>query len=197
MQRAKSLIKRVLRPLSSRWIYTARRGLTKGMRRRGGFDFLPWRKPFKEEELLYFLAPQMQGKVVFDIGANIGLVTLFFARHVGNEGRVVAFEPIPYLYKWLCEHVRLNQLKNVTCLQIALGAEKEQKQIYYSRDRLGIGTLDPQIADRYKGKLTTESTQVAVMPLDECIYEYHLPEPNLIKIDVEGFEFQVLQGVVI
>lgn len=146
MQEIKRTIKRLLRPISSRWVYTARRGPAKGMRRRGGFDFLPLETHAKEEGILYTIAPTLKGKVVYDIGANIGLLTLFFARHVGNEGKVVAFEPVPFLYDWLCDHVRLNKLDNVICLQVAIGAKRQDLEIVYSREQLGIGTLDPSIS---------------------------------------------------
>lgn len=194
MKQIKLIMKRVLRPVSSRWVYRARRGITKGLRRRGGFDFLPWGKHAKEESILSLLAPTLKGKVVYDIGANNGLTTIFFAHQVGEEGRVVAFEPVPFLYNWLCDHVRLNNFRNVVCLQLALGATRRNLEILYSRDYLGIGTLDPSIAERYKKQTKLERTTVQVVPLDECIVEYDLPLPDLLKIDVEGFEAEVLKG---
>lgn len=145
----KRVLKAVLKPLSERWVYTARSGLAKGMRIKGGFLFLPKPMP-KEAPLLEVIAPSLTGKVVYDIGANIGVTTLFFARCVGESGLVVAFEPVPPTAKRLRENVRINRLTNVRIYEVALGDSEGQAEIGYTEEASGIATLRRDIAQGYR-----------------------------------------------
>lgn len=117
-QLVKSIIKTALRPISDRWVYTARSGLAKGMKLRGGFSFLPRPMP-KEAPTLFKIADSLRGGVVYDIGANLGITTLFFARCVGENGSVIAFEPVAPIAERLKENLRLNQVRNVRLYEVA------------------------------------------------------------------------------
>ena len=114
---------------------------------------------------------------VMDIGANIGIVTLWLSRLVGETGQVHAFEPDPELQKILDLH------------PIALGAEQGQLELRVPRVNAGNASLlchrDLSDCDVYK---------VPVRPLSQIIEENHLTSIRLIKIDVEGFEANVLKG---
>lgn len=190
---AKHLAKSALKPLSDRWVYTMRGGLAKGMRLKGGFLFLPKPTP-KEAPLLEAIAPHLRGKVVYDIGANIGITTLFFAKHVGEEGLVVAFEPVPPTAQRLQENVHINRLQNVRIYPVALGDEAGQAEICYAEDASGIATLRKDMAQGYQREYRMQTFTVEVVPLDSLVEREHLPAPDFIKLDVEGFEYQVLQG---
>ncbi|MFN3691171.1 MAG: FkbM family methyltransferase, partial [Fimbriimonadales bacterium] len=179
--------------LSDRWVYTARSGLAKGMRLKGGFQFLPKPTP-KEASLLESIAPTLAGKVVYDIGANIGITTLFFARWVGAEGVVVAFEPTPPTAKRLIENLRVNRLQNVRVYELALGNSAGHAEISYAPEASGIATLRQDMAQSYQKEYRMQTFTVEVVPLDMLVERERLPLPNFIKIDVEGFEYQVLQG---
>ena len=63
------------------------------------------------------------GNVVVDVGAHIGCHSLFFARCVGSNGHVHAFEPQRILFQTLCGNMAINSLQNVTCHPFALGAQ--------------------------------------------------------------------------
>lgn len=185
--------KSALKPLSDRWVYTARSGLAKGMRLRGGFQFLPKPTP-KESVLLEAIAPTLAGKVIYDIGANIGITTLFFARWAGAEGVVVAFEPVPPTAKRLKENLRINRLQNVRVYELALGNTTGQAEICYATDASGIATLRRDIAQGYRSEFRLQTFTVETVPLDVLVEREQLPLPHFLKIDVEGFEYQVLQG---
>ena len=189
----KGALKAVLKPLAERWVYIARSGLVKGMRIKGGFLFLPKPMP-KEAPLLEAIAPSLTGKVVYDIGANIGVTTLFFARWVGESGLVVAFEPVPPTAKRLRENVRINHLTNVRIYEVALGDSEGQAEISYTEEASGIATLRRDIAQGYRRTYRLQSFQIPVMPLDTLVSRERLPLPHFIKLDVEGFEWRVLQG---
>lgn len=189
----KAVLKSALKPLSDRWVYTARGGLAKGMRLKGGFQFLPKPAP-KESALLEAIAPTLAGKVTYDIGANIGITTLFFARWAGTAGTVVAFEPVPPTAKRLKENLRINRLQNVRVYELALGNSEGHAEICYAPEASGIATLRKDMAQGYQKEYRMQTFSVEVVPLDVLVEREQLPLPNFVKIDVEGFEYQVLQG---
>lgn len=190
---ARRAIKAMLKPLSDRWVYTARSGLAKGMRIKGGFLFLPKPLP-KEATLLEEIAPELRGKVVYDIGANVGLTTLFFARCVGQEGLVIAFEPVSDVAWRLRENVRINRLRNVRIYEVALGDQETQSAIHFTPEASGIATFRHDMAQQYHREYRLQACLVEVVRLDTIVRRESLPLPHFIKIDVEGFEYQVLQG---
>lgn len=131
---------------------------------------------------------------MYDIGANIGITTLFFAKHVGNEGLVVAFEPVPPTAKRLQENVRVNCLQNVRICTVALGDKIGNAEIVYAEESPGIATLRPDMAQSYLKQFQMQTFTVEVVPLDTLVEREQLPLPFFIKMDVEGFELLVLQG---
>ena len=127
------------------------------------------------------LAP---GNVVLDIGANIGAHTLFFAKAVGPQGAVLAFEPQRVVFQTLCANMALNSITNTRCQQAALGEE---------RGSLLVPPLDYSRQDNYGGLGLggfQEGEEVQVLRLDD----FALPHCRLLKVDVEGMELSVLKG---
>ena len=129
------------------------------------------------------------GDTVMDIGANIGIVTLWLSRLVGETGQVHAFEPNPELQKILNATFDRNQVSNVHLHPIALGSEQGQLELRVPRVNAGNASLlyhrDLGDCDVYK---------LSVRPLSQIMEENHLTSIRLIKIDVEGFEANVLKG---
>jgi hypothetical protein len=76
-----------IRPLFENQVHTIRSGPSRGLKRRGGFSFIPTRRT-TEDRFLETL--DLRGKTIFDVGANIGGMSLYFARAVGAQGRVHA-----------------------------------------------------------------------------------------------------------
>lgn len=119
------------------------------------------------------------GMTVYDVGANVGFYTLALARLVGNTGRVYSFEPDARNAHLLCRHVEMNKLGNVTIVQAAV-SEKS-------------GTVGFQPA-KSQGKVSIESSYwVPSISLDDFVAAGN-PIPDFIKVDVEGFECNVLSG---
>lgn len=135
-------------------------------------------------KLLKIITP---GDICWDIGANIGFYTCLLASQVEGTGAVVAFEPAAHTFGYLCENVSLNYFSNVTAVNKGLGNKIEQRHLYYSEAALAEGTASLKYTN---GHSTAE--RVTLDTIDNLIGE--LPIPNFIKIDVEGYQLEVLRG---
>ena len=134
-----------------------------------------------------FLKIIKPGDICWDIGANIGFYTCLLASQVEKTGAVVAFEPAVRTYGYLHQNVSLNQFKNVTIVNKGLGDKTERRPLYYSEAALAEGTASLKYAE---GRVASEC--VTLDTIDNLIPE--LPIPDFIKIDVEGYQLEVLRG---
>lgn len=129
-----------------------------------------------------------RGDVAYDIGASIGTHTIFMAQRVGKEGCVIAFEPRTNSYKELIANINLNSLKNVIPINVAVGNYFSKESIYgYSEDSYGSFSIMRHKDNRYM-------EEVRIVAGDIFVKEHDLPLPNIVKIDVEGYEYYVIQG---
>jgi len=122
------------------------------------------------------------GNVVYDIGANVGFYTLLASECVGPSGHVHAFEPLPENIEFLERHVRLNQRSNISIHPVAVSVSAGRLRFARSHNRYS-SHIDQQ------GELEVNS-----ISLDEFIYVSGNPVPNLMKVDIEGAEFDLLCG---
>lgn len=122
------------------------------------------------------------GMTVFDIGANVGFYTLAFAKLVGSQGEVWAFEPDCRNVSYLLAHVDRNHLGNVKVVQAAVGGCPDV--VSFQR---GINSS--------VGKVGASSAYfVPQVTLDDLWRNGDVRTPDLMKIDVEGAEHNVLEG---
>lgn len=129
------------------------------------------------------------GDVVLDIGANIGYFTLLMANLVGINGRVFAFEPEPYNFDILHKNIQLNNYQNVIVEQKAVSKFDGVATLFLSKENTGMNRLN-------ESKYCDRSIQVKTMMLDSYFQNHELSDKiKFIKIDVEGSEFDVLQGM--
>lgn len=182
-----------LKPLFRNHVYTLRQGLAQGYKIKGGLGFLkPYREPTAEERFLMNL--RMSGKTVYDIGGYVGITAMFFSRAVGETGRVITFEPNPTNAAAIRQHLTLNQLRNVEVIEIGLGAAPVTKTLVYDPNDTAAGSMNQQIQARLLAARHRQ-VEVVVQTLDACVAANHLPPPDLVKIDVEGMEYDVLRGM--
>jgi FkbM family methyltransferase len=128
------------------------------------------------------------GDSFIDVGANVGLMTLFASRLVGASGRVYAFEPVPPTYQILESNLALNSVTNVRAEAIALGSASETRTIYERLDvNRGSATLASSEGD-------TERHEIRVEKLDDILARYAMAPVRAMKVDVEGWEIEVLRG---
>jgi FkbM family methyltransferase len=116
--------------------------------------------------------------VAFDIGANVGLYSLLLSRHCGT---VFSFEPWPRNIRYLVETMEINRIKNVIVVPCAVAKECELRGF-----KAGL--------DCQTGQLSEKGAQpVATISCDSFVERFSVI-PSVIKIDVEGAEWHVLQG---
>ncbi|HEV7992510.1 MAG TPA: FkbM family methyltransferase [Gemmatimonadaceae bacterium] len=178
--------------------YTVRHGLAKGLKRRGGLAFLPAvltavPKRVEEEGFLSRLA--LDGQTVFDVGGDQGIYTLFFASRVGERGRVVTFEPNPESHQRIVANVELNAFRNVDVRRHGLGAAKGTLSFVFPAGDPARGSGDSRIQAQILREKDARAIEIEVESLDSLLAASALPQPDLVKIDVEGLEMDVLRGM--
>jgi FkbM family methyltransferase len=130
------------------------------------------------------------GDAFFDIGANVGFLSIIGARLVGPTGRVYAFEPVVANASCIRRNAALNGLKNIQVVQKAVGDRTGTAEFMlaaYSGG--GALTTAPSPPD------ATVRTSVEIVSLDDLVAAGITPLPAMVKIDVEGAEMEVLQGM--
>ena len=127
------------------------------------------------------------GMTVLDVGANLGLYTVLFARLVGATGRVIAFEPDPALFALLRRNSTLNGFTNITAHNLALGSRSDRAMLRKMIFNSGDNTLGSDGSRCFRREVP-----IQVVALDEFLPALHI---DLVKIDVQGWEFEVLRGM--
>jgi len=117
------------------------------------------------------------GMRVIDVGANIGYYTLMFNIYMQGKGHVLCFEPEPNNFVELKNNVEINKFNNVEINQVALG------------DLKGLVNLSPGI----NGNIVDHNSDTIEVPIT-TLDSYISQGVDMIKIDVEGYEFNVLNG---
>jgi FkbM family methyltransferase len=154
-------------------------------------------KDNEEDLLTAFLKEIRPGDIVYDIGANIGLYSLPSVLKLKGTGKVIAFEPVPPWFDRLKENIALNGLgsRQVVPFNIGLSYQDETcEMIMKGVQGSGMGGITAgyrELLDKDQGQLIS----VRLVRGDDFIATEGIPQPNIVKIDVEGAELQVLQGL--
>lgn len=131
-----------------------------------------------------------ENSIVVDAGANIGYFTLLAASKATN-GSVYAFEPVSSLFHQLEENIKLNKLTNVYPVKKALTRSEGYAPIYESAwNNTGMNSL--QKPENYTGMFEV----IDCISLDIFFEAYKQKNPAIIKIDTEGAEMEILEGMV-
>jgi FkbM family methyltransferase len=160
------------------------------------FAHVPY-EPGATEALLRILEP---GCVFVDVGANAGYFTVLAGLRVGPSGRVVAFEPNPAVRAQLRHHVAINGITDrVAIEEVALADRDDDGATFFVScwaDNDGISSLTPSSETMSRGGLRHDATiRVPVRRFDTWAATTSLSRVDLMKIDVEGAECQVLNGM--
>ena len=148
------------------------------------------------------------GMTVLDVGAHVGYYARMASNLVGEQGRVIAFEPHPRNHEYLTRNV--GSRRNVTILQVALAEKEGTAELYdylmmsasgslHYDERIRdvqmaqVSTLDiaPRIAQDFEPKKYT----VRTAPIDSLMDELGISKVDVVKMDIEGAEMGALRGM--
>jgi len=140
--------------------------------------------------------PQLfQGGHILDIGANIGYTSLLFSRAAGDDFRVYSFEPEPFNFRLLGQIAAGRRARGrITAFQSAVGDRDGTIELWLNENhhadhRVMTGPL-------LESKIGSASVQVPILKIDTFVEKQERPFPvRFIKIDVQGFETAVCQGM--
>ncbi len=128
------------------------------------------------------------GDTFIDVGAHIGLHTLYASRLVGASGRVLSYEPQPLSFGVLQAHLAINRIDNCVAVNVALSDEPGECTLSSPDEELGTGTLRELPVARSRIAVRAERAE-SIIDVSE------LRGRVLIKIDTEGFEHKVVRGL--
>jgi FkbM family methyltransferase len=141
-----------------------------------------WLGTYERATQVRFAAAARRARVIYDVGANVGFYTLLGATVVGKTGHVAAFEPLPRNVRYLRAHVELNGCAHVVIVPAAV-SDVSGRLAFEDAASASMGRLSD-----------TGGVSVESVTIDELTASGRLPDPDLMKIDVEGAELRVLVG---
>ncbi|VAW63015.1 hypothetical protein MNBD_GAMMA09-576 [hydrothermal vent metagenome] len=154
-----------------------------------GYGFLVPDDKWMSDCLSVFL--KLKQGAVIDVGTNIGLY-LVKLKSINTDRDYVGFEPNAACNNYTTELIRINNFKNVNVMPFALSNKREIRTFYIRRKADKMGSLNEYARYGEKGKF---SYDVFTFPADEFIEILSFNEICSIKIDVEGSELEVLEGL--
>jgi len=165
------------------------------MKRRGGIGILAIFLKSKNQEETFIKSRSFSNKSIYDIGANFGEFTMFFSRASGSGGCVVAFDPLQINCAAIADNVSLNNLHNVQVIQMGVGSRKESKSFLFDPDVTQLASSNENIKKAEMRKKHVVEMAFEIDSLDAIIAVRNLRAPDFVKIDVEGMEIEVLEGM--
>lgn len=123
---------------------------------------------------------------MFDLGANVGFYSLLASELVGPNGRVFSFAPVPRNLEFLKKHLNLNNVTNCSVWDVAVGRIDDMAS-FQAGPNSSMGRLATEPADTFS---------VRVVTFDGLLASNNVAAPALIKCDIEGGEYDALQGAV-
>ena len=144
---------------------------------------------YEQETTRLFEQVVKPGMAVIDVGAHVGYYTLLAARQVGPLGKVYAFEPESANYALLVENVRLNGYQNIVTINSAVSSRLGSSTLY-------LTALDNGRHSTYHHDSAENGNEVVrTTTLDAFLDAEGWPRGDLVKVDVEGAEEDVFQGM--
>ena len=156
------------------------------------YDYIlgEYENPNTMKQFISWLKP---GSVFYDIGANVGFHSML-ANTILTDGKIFAFEPMPAVREIFEKHISLNKKfitkNNIKLLPIAIS--DAEKEVEFSND-INHRDSNTYITDSYVFYGTAKKIKVQCQAIDDLIKQGY-EKPDIIKIDVEGAEYDVLVG---
>ena len=149
----------------------------------------------REGDFIYFRDMVPDGDVILDIGANIGAMTIHLSRSHPNA-TIYSFEPIPKNFKTLEKVIRHYKANNVTLIKSALGnTSGETEMVMPVQGSAKLQGLSHVVHHSIPGLNGGDKFITPLTTLDKFVKDNHIEQPiSAIKLDVENFEYFVLEG---
>lgn len=150
----------------------------------------------EQAEQTFYIQYLKPGMVVFDVGAHVGELTLLFSRFVGSTGSVHAFEATTATYQRLQTLLKAAERANVVTHHLALADRETTLNLHvYEQKHSGWNSLAQRPLQNYGIDVQpTHTEQVTATTVDAYCQAHQIQQIDLLKIDVEGAEYQVLLG---
>lgn len=149
----------------------------------------------KEPDTLKWIDSMPMGSVLWDIGANVGLYSIYAAKTV--DAKVIAFEPSVFNLEWLARNVQLNCLQSkISVVPIALSNECGLNRFRMSNTSWGgaLSTFSEKIDQNGNDLRVVFEYETVGLTLAAAYKILSLPKPLYMKIDVDGIEHFILRG---
>lgn len=160
--------------------------LNKSLSVRGDAEYLGrMGEVFEEDTTSLLIALCNETTNAIDVGANIGLTSIALSQ-VCTKGKVIAIEPVPQTFGFLESNIEAANASNVSLVNIALGAASGSVDMFVNDNNLAASFVTHTNVG--------EQCAIRLATLDQVVCERSLPSVDFIKIDVEGFELEVLRG---
>lgn len=147
-------------------------------------------------ERIFYLETLREGMTVFDVGANVGELTLLFSRFVGDAGKVHAFEAAKTVFENLETVCRIAQRRNVNLNHLALADTKKTIRLNVYDEIISSFNSEANrpLKDYGIDAEPVRVEEISATTVDDYCFENKIEKIDLLKIDVEGAEFQVMKG---
>ncbi len=139
----------------------------------------------KEPETIEWIRGFAPWGVFFDVGANIGVFSLFAASQF-PEMEIISFEPMKANFRELMSNRNVNRFDNMICLQYAIGNSSGWTELFVPDETSGASGAQMGLSSGF-------INQVLVRRIDDLL---EFPKPDHIKIDIDGQEVEIIRGMV-
>ena len=130
------------------------------------------------------------GDIVIDVGANIGEYSLIAAQKVKQNGKVISIEPLKETAQTLTKNFQLNNFTNYEVITKVIGNENKKVNLYKQMAGGTMGFVDSTLIGRKFEKVD----EVEMTTIDEILSTRNIENVKIMKIDIEGYEFELLKG---
>ena len=139
-----------------------------------------------------FLSEQLQeGMICLDIGANLGYFTFLESLKIGKTGRVISVEPAPSTFELFEKNIKLQKHQNISSYNFAFSDKESTVDFFISNSSNWSRIIAEK--DTYHGD-KGDIIKIKCRTIDNFIKELELKKLDLIRVDLEGYEFEIFEG---